>query len=93
MDVEGTLGKGTLGNARRVCGVRSRCFSSPPGHSSGPPDGRSWRSLASPLRSCSGWPREDPELLAERMSSRYREGNHSGTRCLWPLCWCSSFCG
>ena len=37
--------------------------------------------------------REDPELLAERMSSRYREGNHSGTRCLWPLCWCSSFCG
>ena len=38
--------------------------------------------------------REDPELLAERMSSPIqRGGNHSGTRCSWPRCWCSSFCG
>ncbi len=37
--------------------------------------------------------REDPELLAERMSSPIQRGNRSGTRCSWPRYRCSLFSG
>ena len=37
--------------------------------------------------------REDPELLAERMSAPIQGGNHSGTSCSWPRYWCSSLPG
>ena len=34
--------------------------------------------------------REDPELLAERISPRYRAGNRSGIGCSWLRCCRSS---